>query len=100
LARWPIQAANATGANAYDCQEVCQVECWWEEMTGEPLTATHKLEFAKRVAHFRRLFAGAPHPQAKSAPPRVHGKATQTGRKLADKLDKPKPIAGPHFKIG
>lgn len=60
------------------------------------LTETHRLEFSKRVEHFRRLFGDAPPLEQKQKPRRIHGKATQTGRKLGDK---PEPT-GPHFKIG
>jgi hypothetical protein len=68
--------------------------------SGELLSATHKLEFAKRVAHFRRLFAGETAPQPKQ--PRLHvaGKATETGRKLHDKPRQRPKVEVPSFRIG
>jgi hypothetical protein len=69
-------------------------------MSGEPLTATHKLEFAKRVAHFRRLFAGEPHPQQKHPRPHVAGTSVETGRKLHEKPRQIPKVEIPSFRIG
>jgi hypothetical protein len=68
--------------------------------TGELMTATHKLDFAKRVAHFRRLFAGEPHPQPKQPRPHVAGTHTETGRKLHERPRQRPKVELPSFRIG
>jgi hypothetical protein len=68
--------------------------------SGESATTTHKLEFAKRVAHFRRLFAGEPHPQPKQPRPHVSGTSAETGRKLYEKPRQRPRAEIPSFRIG